>query len=66
LTDVGLASSRSEATRLIRGGGISVNDEAVQDEKRRLTREDLWKNALIVLSKGKRSKHVLKLERAEA
>jgi tyrosyl-tRNA synthetase len=61
LVDVGLASSRSEATRLIRGGGIYVNDVAVKDEKERLTTESLFEKALIVLGKGRRNKHVLKV-----
>jgi len=61
LVDTRMASSRSEATRLIRGGGIYLNDECVRDEKRRLGVNDLWKGALAVLAKGKRLKHVLKL-----
>jgi tyrosyl-tRNA synthetase len=62
LAETGLASSRSEATRLIRGGGISINDVPVTDERRRLTVADVWKDALIVLTKGKKSKHVLRIE----
>jgi tyrosyl-tRNA synthetase len=62
LVDVKLASSRSEATRLIRGGGVYVNDVAVTDEKRRLIVNDVWKRALIVLGKGRRHKHVLRIE----
>ncbi|HZT77589.1 MAG TPA: tyrosine--tRNA ligase [Vicinamibacterales bacterium] len=62
LTDTGLASSRSEATRLIRSGGIYVNNVPVTDEKRQLTTADVWKRALIVLAKGKKSKHVLKVD----
>jgi tyrosyl-tRNA synthetase len=61
LVETGMVSSRSEATRLIRGGGIYLNDECVRDEKRRLGVNDLWKGALAVLAKGKRLKHVLKL-----
>ena len=65
LVDTGMVSSRSEATRLIRGGGIYLNDECVKDEKRRLGVDDLWKGALAVLAKGKRLKHVLKLTAGE-
>jgi len=65
LVDTRMVSSRSEATRLIRGGGIYLNDECVRDEKRRLGVNDLWKGALAVLAKGKRLKHVLKLSPAE-
>jgi tyrosyl-tRNA synthetase len=65
LVETGLVSSRSEATRLIRGGGIYLNDERVNDEKRRLKVGDLWKGVLAVLGKGQRQKHVLKLQRDE-
>jgi tyrosyl-tRNA synthetase len=65
LVDTGMVSSRSEATRLIRGGGIYLNDECVRDEKRKLGVKDLWKDALAVLAKGKRLKHVLKLTAGE-
>jgi tyrosyl-tRNA synthetase len=65
LVDTGMVSSRSEATRLIRGGGIYLNDECVRDEKRKLGVNDLWMDALAVLAKGKRLKHVLKLTAGE-
>jgi len=61
LVDTKLVSSKSEATRLIRSGGIYVNDAAVSDEKMRLGLKDLWQKSVIVLGKGKRQKHVLKL-----
>jgi tyrosyl-tRNA synthetase len=61
LVETKLASSRSEATRLIRGGGIYLNDVAVTDDKYRLTRSDVWQNVLVVLGKGRRNKHVLKI-----
>jgi tyrosyl-tRNA synthetase len=63
LVETGMVSSRSEATRLIRGGGIYLNDERVSDEKRRLTAGDLWNGVLAVLGKGPRQKHVLRLDR---
>ncbi len=62
LVDTKLASSRSDATRLILGGGISVNDVVVKDPKRRLTADDVWEKVLIVLGKGRRQKHVLKVQ----
>jgi tyrosyl-tRNA synthetase len=65
LVDTRMVSSRSEATRLIRGGGIYLNDECVKDEKRRLGVDDLWQGALAVLARGKRVKHVLKLTAGE-
>jgi tyrosyl-tRNA synthetase len=53
----GLASSNGEARRLIRGGGLRVNDETVYDEVRLLTPDDL-KQGVIKLSLG-RKRHVL-------
>jgi tyrosyl-tRNA synthetase len=53
----GLASSNGEARRLIRGGGVKVNDETVYDEVRILTPDDL-KQGVIKLSLG-RKRHVL-------
>jgi tyrosyl-tRNA synthetase len=64
LTETGLTSSKSEATRLIRGGGISVNDRPIADEKSKLRPSDVWREAVIVLGKGKRTKHVLKISGA--
>ncbi len=53
----GLASSNGEARRLIRGGGLKVNDETVYDELRLLTPDDL-EQGVIKLSLG-RKRHVL-------
>jgi len=53
----GLASSNGEARRLIRGGGLKVNDETVYDEVRLLTPDDLHQG-VIKLSLG-RKRHVL-------
>ena len=52
LVDTNLASSRSEATRLVLGGGIYVNDVAVKDPRRKLTAGDVWENVLVVLGKA--------------
>src|SRR4051812_1773226 len=62
LVDTNLASSRSEATRLVLGGGIYVNDIAVKDPRRKLTAGDVWENGLVVLGKGRGQKNVLKGE----
>jgi len=53
----GFASSNGEARRLIRGGGLKVNDETVYDEVRLLTPGDL-RQGVIKLSLG-RKRHVL-------
>jgi tyrosyl-tRNA synthetase len=65
IANVGLASSSSEATRLIRGGGIYVNDVRVTDEKKRLSSSDAIGGEAIVLGKGQRLRHVLRIEKKD-
>lgn len=55
---VGLVSSKSEARRQIKGGGLKVNDVAVADEKMVLTPRDLTPEGVVKLSLG-RKRHVL-------
>lgn len=54
LTVSGLSPSNSDAVRLIRGGGVYVNDRRVTDEKLRLTVEDAIEGQLFVVRKGKK------------
>jgi tyrosyl-tRNA synthetase len=53
----GLASSKGEARRLIQGGGLRLNDDAVTDPLRVLRQDDLHDGAA-KLSAG-RKRHVL-------
>jgi tyrosyl-tRNA synthetase len=55
---VGLVSSKGEARRQIKGGGLKVNDVTVADEKMMLTPRDLTAEGVIKLSLGKK-RHVL-------
>lgn len=57
LVMAGLARSKSEARRLILGGGVRINSRAVSDETMRLGHADMEGGA-ILLSVG-RKKHVL-------
>jgi len=54
----GLVSSNSEARRQIKGGGIKVNDIAVEDERMAITPSLLTPEGVIKLSLGKK-RHVL-------
>ena len=54
----GLVPSTGEARRLIQGGGLRVNDEAINDPKAMLSTDDFSNNGAIKLSMGKK-KHVL-------
>ncbi len=62
LATVKLAASRSEATRLIRSGGVYVNNVRATDEKARVTSTDAVGGRVIVLRKGKRDQHVVTLK----
>ena len=53
LTDAGVTTSKGEATRLIRSGGIYVNDRRITDEKERLSPEQAIEGQLFVVRKGK-------------
>ena len=53
LTETGLASSSSDARRLIAGGGVYVNDRR-EAEPRTLGSGDLLHGRYVLLRKGKR------------
>jgi len=55
---VGLCASKGEARRLVRQGGIKVNDEAVKDENLAVTSEMINADGVIKLSAGKK-RHAL-------
>lgn len=57
-----LAQSNGEARRLIRGRGIRVNDQAVEDETLTLTSGALQDGTFIQLSAGKKRHALMKLK----
>ncbi|HHT42408.1 MAG TPA: tyrosine--tRNA ligase [Firmicutes bacterium] len=61
LTELKLASSRSEARRLVTQGGITLGEERVEDIERTVTLEDFTENELIV-RKGKKVYHRVIIE----
>jgi tyrosyl-tRNA synthetase len=61
LSVTGVASSKSEATRLIRGGGIYINERRVTDEKQLLTSKDAIDGQLFVIRKGKRDNFLVRV-----
>ena len=63
LTAVGLTSSNSEATRLIRNGGIYVNERRITDEKERLRAEQAIEGQLFVVRKGKKDNFLIRIAR---
>jgi len=63
LTTVKLVPSRSEAVRLLKSGGVYVNNVRAADEKARLTQSDAIGGQLFVLRKGRKDHHIVKLQR---
>jgi tyrosyl-tRNA synthetase len=61
LASSGLTSSKGEATRLIRGGGIYVNNRRITDERARLGPSDAIEGRLFVLRKGAKQNHLVKI-----
>ena len=58
LVEAGLAKSKGEARRLVQGGGIKRNDEAVSDVACNVAANDMTADGHIKLSAGKK-RHVL-------
>ena len=55
MVKTGLAPSKSEARRLIQGGGVTVNDQKVTDVNLQLAQAEIEKGA--ILRKGKKVFH---------
>ena len=60
----GLAASRGEATRLIKQGGLYVNDNRVTEERGSVTLEHAIDGRVIVLRKGQRERRLVKVVNA--
>jgi len=60
-TRIGLTSSNGEARRLIRQGGLFVNNDRLSDESGRVTAEQGIDGELLVLRKGKKSYHLVQI-----
>lgn len=55
-----LTPSRSEARRAVQQGGVKLNDEKIDNIELKIT-EDLFKDGIVTLQRGKKSFHRLKL-----
>lgn len=60
----GLAASRGEATRLIKQGGLYVNDNRVTEERARVTLDHAIDGRVIVLRKGQRERRLVRIVNA--
>jgi tyrosyl-tRNA synthetase len=61
LVKAGAASSKGEAARLVRGGGVYVNNRRVADDRARLTAGQAISGRLFVVRKGQRQNHLVRL-----
>jgi len=57
----GIAASKGEAARLIKQGGISVNDRKLTDERGLITLDQALGGQLYVIRKGRRQTHVVRI-----
>ena len=62
LAETGLVASKSAARQAITQGGVSVNDQREVDLDRRLAVDDVLPGGFVVLKRGKRSYHVLRIQ----
>lgn len=60
-TRTGLTPSNGEARRLIRGGGLYLNDRRIEDEKMVVTLED-FNDDYLILRAGKKRYHIVRLQ----
>ena len=58
---VGLAASKGEAARLIKQGGIYLNDRRVTDDRALVTLEDTIGGRVMVIRKGQRERRVVRV-----
>jgi tyrosyl-tRNA synthetase len=61
LASSGVTPSKSEATRLIRSGGIYVNNERVSNERLRLTRDQAVGGELFLIRKGTKQNFLIRI-----
>jgi len=62
LVSSGLVTSRSEGRRAISQGGVSINNRKETDERRAIGATDLLHDRYVVLRRGRRDHHVLRVE----
>jgi len=58
---VQLAPSKGEARRLVQSGGVYVNNRRVSDPQTRITRGEAIEGRLLVLRKGQKQNHLVRL-----
>lgn len=62
MVKVGLQTSKGEARRLIRNGGVYLNNEKLTDENGSIDRKDLIDDRLLLLAAGKKNKVLIRIQ----
>jgi tyrosyl-tRNA synthetase len=57
----GLAPSKGEARRLVQGGGVAVNNRRANDPRQTISDSDLIDGQVLVLRKGAKNYHLLRI-----
>lgn len=60
MTELGLTSSNGEARRLVKQGGVSINDKQMTDFKKEITLED-FEDGKLLIRKGKKKYHQIRI-----
>jgi tyrosyl-tRNA synthetase len=58
---VQLAASKSDARRLVQSGGVYVNNRRTADPQARVTRDQAIGGRVVILRRGTKHQHVVKL-----
>lgn len=62
LVEAAMAGSKSEARRLIQGGGVYVNNRRIGDPQERLRRDQAIGGRFFVVRKGQKQNHLVRLK----
>ena len=62
LEEVKLVTSKGEARRLLKNGGVYLNNEKIIDDQRKLHSEDLVGNRLFLIGVGKKKKMIVRIK----
>ncbi len=62
MVKVGFTKSKGEARRLIKGGGLYLNNQRVTSQDAKVTSDDLLDGSVMVLRSGKKRYHLVKVQ----
>lgn len=60
--ETGVFSSKGELRRMVSGGGLGINKAKITDYEHRITEEDLINGKYLLVQKGKKNYHLIKLK----